>query len=71
MDIFDSASALEIKQTAMALTNHFKNQPKQTQLQSAEVCNECGSDIPKARQDAVKGCQFCTHCQALADKGKR
>lgn len=70
MDLLDSACALEAKQTAMALTQHFANQPKQTRLKSAEECNECGADIPKARQEAVKGCQFCIVCQALADKGK-
>jgi len=70
VDVLDSACALEEKQTAMALKNHFANQPKQTQLNSAEECNECGSDIPKARQEAVKGCQFCINCQELADKGK-
>ena len=70
MDAFDIASALEVKQTEMALTNHFAAQPKQTRLTSAEECNECGSDIPKARQEAVKGCQFCINCQELADKGK-
>ena len=70
MDLLDSACALEAKQTAMALTNHLAKQPKQTQVDSAEECNECGSDIPKARQEAVKGCQFCIACQELADKGK-
>lgn len=70
MDVLDSACALEAKQTEMALANHFANQPKQRQVDSAEECNECGADIPKARQEAVKGCQFCINCQALADKGK-
>lgn len=70
MDTLDSACALEAKQTAMALSNHFAAQPKQTQLQSAEACKECGMDIPKARQAAVKGCQFCIVCQDLIDKGK-
>ncbi|SGY96171.1 TraR/DksA C4-type zinc finger protein [Moritella viscosa] len=70
MDALDSACALEAKQTEMALTNHFAKQPKQTQLLSAKECNECGADIPKARQEAVKGCQFCIVCQDLIDKGK-
>lgn len=70
MDALDSACALEAKQTAMALTNHFAKQVKPTQLQSAEECHECGTDIPKARQEAVKGCQYCIVCQNLIDKGK-
>jgi len=70
MDALDSACALEAKQTAMALTNHFAKQPKQTRLKSAEECRECGLAIIKARQEAVKGCQFCTDCQELIDKGK-
>jgi len=70
VDVLDSACALEEKQTAMALKNHFETRPKQTQTDSAAECNECGADIPKARQEAVKGCQFCINCQELADKGK-
>jgi len=70
VDVLDSACALEEKQTAMALKNHFATRPKQTQTDSAEECNECGADIPKARQEAVKGCLFCINCQELADKGK-
>ena len=35
---------------------------------SLTECEECGDDIPKARQDAVKGCRLCVPCQALVDQ---
>ena len=70
MDIFDSASALEAKQTDMALMNHFAKQSKPAQLKSAEECNECGSVIPVARQQFMPGCQYCTPCQTLIEQGK-
>lgn len=35
---------------------------------SAEFCEECGEDIPKARQEAVPGVQLCIYCQELAEK---
>lgn len=30
--------------------------------ESAEYCEECDQPIPKARQLAVPGVQFCVHC---------
>ena len=35
---------------------------------SLSECEGCGGDIPKARQDAVKGCRLCFHCQSYEDK---
>ena len=35
---------------------------------SLSECEECGVEIPPARQEAVKGCRMCTDCQAFADK---
>lgn len=35
---------------------------------SLTECEECGDDIPKARQDAVKGCRLCFDCQAAVDQ---
>lgn len=30
---------------------------------SLSECEECGDGIPKARQEAVKGCRLCVTCQ--------
>ena len=35
---------------------------------SLSECEECGDDIPKARQEAVKGCRLCVNCQAVVDQ---
>lgn len=35
---------------------------------SLAECEECGSEIPQARRDAVKGCRMCIACQADEDK---
>ncbi|MBP3140133.1 TraR/DksA C4-type zinc finger protein [Aliivibrio fischeri] len=69
MDDFDRASALEAKQTEVALANHMAKQKNKVEIESAEECIECEKAIPKARQEAVKGCQYCVNCQELTDKG--
>jgi phage/conjugal plasmid C-4 type zinc finger TraR family protein len=69
MDFLDRASEQEIKNNQMALDNHFK--AKQIKLiKSAENCIECGDEIPEARREASKGCQYCINCQVLAEQGK-
>ena len=35
---------------------------------SAEECEECGDEIPEARQMAVPGVQRCVLCQAAAER---
>lgn len=34
---------------------------------SLSECEECGDEIPKARQEAAKGCRLCVVCGELAD----
>lgn len=70
MDVFDKASALETKQTEVALANHMARQKHSVAEPSAEECLECDKAIPKARQEAVKGCEYCAHCQHLLEQGK-
>jgi len=33
-------------------------------------CEECGDDIPEARQRAIKGVRLCVWCQELNEKRK-
>lgn len=35
---------------------------------SLTECEECGDAIPKARQEAVKGCRLCFDCQQAVDQ---
>ncbi|MDH0085279.1 TraR/DksA C4-type zinc finger protein [Stutzerimonas stutzeri] len=40
----------------------------QYQGESLRECEVCGSEIPQARREAVKGCRMCIACQADEDK---
>jgi phage/conjugal plasmid C-4 type zinc finger TraR family protein len=31
-------------------------------------CEECGDEIPKKRQELVKGVKLCVYCQQLAER---
>ena len=38
---------------------------------SLSHCEECGEEIPKARQEAVAGCKFCIDCQTYFERCKK
>ena len=69
MDDLDRASALEIKNTQMALSDHFQRN-KQALIVSAVNCVRCDDVIPSARRAAVVGCLYCVDCQLLFEKGR-
>jgi phage/conjugal plasmid C-4 type zinc finger TraR family protein len=33
-------------------------------------CDECGEEIPLARQKAIVGCKTCIDCQSLSERGR-
>lgn len=35
--------------------------------ESLSGCDQCGEDIPLARQTAVKGCRLCIGCQSVLE----
>ncbi|MFO7285359.1 MAG: DksA/TraR family C4-type zinc finger protein [Gammaproteobacteria bacterium] len=39
--------------------------------ESLEHCEDCGSEIPKARRDALPGVRRCVTCQAAIDDAER
>ena len=43
---------------------------KQAAQPSLSECEDCGEDIPKARQQLVLGCTRCIHCQGLYERRK-
>ena len=47
-----------------------KKLAQQAQKPSAKECQECGDEIPEARQRAVPGVQYCIYCQELNEHGK-
>lgn len=70
MDVLDSASCLEAKQTEMALARHRASTQIPAFQKSALRCVACDQKIPRARQEASLGCQYCIDCQVLIEKGK-
>lgn len=38
---------------------------------SLSHCEECGEEIPKARQEAISGCKFCIDCQTYFERCKK
>jgi phage/conjugal plasmid C-4 type zinc finger TraR family protein len=36
--------------------------------ESLELCEECGSDIPEARRQAIVGVRLCVACQQALDQ---
>ena len=51
-----------------AISEVQKKLAKMAEKPSAELCEECGDDIPKARQKAIPGVQFCVYCQELHER---
>ena len=56
-DIIDQANELADLHLSIALSSVVTYQGE-----SLCECDECGADIPKARQVAVKGCKHCAEC---------
>ena len=38
--------------------------------ESLSECDECGADIPPARQRAVPGCRYCIGCAEVLEAGR-
>ncbi|EKO3922798.1 TraR/DksA C4-type zinc finger protein [Vibrio metschnikovii] len=63
-DVIDRACSVEAQFQQMALANHRARRVQAAQPQSRTLCLECDDPIPKARQESITGCQYCTQCQA-------
>lgn len=65
MDQFDRATELEelAREKAIAFQRRKVKQGK-----SFEQCEECGVDIPLARQVAIAGVKTCVDCQTFNEK---
>ncbi|WP_241669873.1 TraR/DksA C4-type zinc finger protein [Vibrio furnissii] len=48
----------------MALANHLAGATPAANTESETHCLECDEEIPQGRRDAIKGCKWCTTCQA-------
>jgi len=51
-----------------AVANVRRKLEKLAEKPSAEICEECGDDIPVARQEAMPGVQHCVYCQEILEK---
>lgn len=58
--------SLQINMNAVAEVR--KQLEKQRSQPSLSECEECGEDIPKARQEAIKGVRLCIYCQERAER---
>ena len=73
---YNNEEEAEIAQIQSLLMNMSAEQALRAKLEkqrsqpSAEFCEECGEDIPKARQEAIPGVQLCIYCQERAEKIK-
>ncbi|MCG8993231.1 TraR/DksA family transcriptional regulator [Laribacter hongkongensis] len=65
-DIFEQASALELRQREEAQARQAAKQPTRPSLSH---CQDCGAPIPAKRRQCVAGCTRCFHCQNLYEKG--
>lgn len=67
MDIADQAQN-EIERVAeLAVTHRAAVAP--VGETSANECQECGLEIPSARQLAIPGTQHCTECAGMIERG--
>jgi phage/conjugal plasmid C-4 type zinc finger TraR family protein len=60
--------ALHLNMNAIAA--HRKAMDLKASKPSLAECEECGEDIPEARQLAVAGCTTCIWCQSKLEKKK-
>ena len=73
---YNNEEEAEIAQIQALFTNQnavdaVRNQlAEQRNRPSAEECEECGEDIPKARQLAIPGVQLCIYCQERQERLK-
>ena len=74
---YDNQEEAEIAQIAnlnanTAAINAARRQlAKQAEQPSAEECEDCGEDIPKARREMILGVQRCVSCQDIWERRRR
>lgn len=61
----DMAQLLSVTQSADAVAKIRASIPKGPSLTH---CEDCGDDIPVARQQAVAGCKLCIICQTRKER---
>lgn len=73
---YNNEEEAEIAQIQSLLMNMSAEQALRAKLEqqrskpSAEFCEECGDDIPLARQQAIPGVQLCVYCQERSERFK-
>ena len=60
--------AMHINMNAIADIQRKLN--KQAASPSLEQCEECGDDIPLARQQLIPGVTRCVHCQSARERAR-
>ncbi len=65
------AQILSITRNYAAISKVQEELAKQRSQPSLEECEECGEEIPKARQEAQPGVTRCIYCQELFERKQR
>lgn len=65
------AQILSITRNYAAISKVQEELAKQRAQPSLEECEDCGEDIPKARQEAQLGVTRCIYCQELHERRKK
>lgn len=67
MDEFDRAQESEERDRQLALALHARGRRRGP---SAEICIDCGANIPEARRIAMVGCERCVDCAEQLEQGR-
>ena len=65
------AQILSLNRSTAAVNKVQEALAKQRMLPSLEECEDCGEDIPKERQLAIRGVTRCIHCQGLVERKQK
>jgi phage/conjugal plasmid C-4 type zinc finger TraR family protein len=66
-DVADVAQDLIEREDAMRSQARDARRAAAEAARAVTECEECGADIPKARQKAVRGCTLCIECQSVRE----
>lgn len=65
------AQILAMSRSMAAVSKVQEALAKQRLLPSLEDCEDCGEEIPKERQMAMRGVTRCIHCQGLFERKQK
>lgn len=67
-DNLEEADQAQLLSTALSADAVAKIRAAIPKGPSYSHCDECGEEIPEARQKAIQGCKTCIDCQSLKER---